>query len=79
MSKSKIKVVLYQIMLIVLLTGCWDKVEINERAFVSVIGIDKYTQEGNNVPLELERFEVTYLYPNLKAIGKNAQGTLHAE
>ncbi|WDV46010.1 Ger(x)C family spore germination protein [Clostridiaceae bacterium M8S5] len=75
MSDKKIRVILYQLILIVLLTGCWDKVEINERAFVSIIGIDKYIQEGNKIPLDLERFEVTYVYPNLMAIGKNAKGT----
>jgi len=36
------KILLILICILVLLTGCWDKVEINERAHISAIGIDRY-------------------------------------
>lgn len=67
------------------LTGCWDKVEINNRAFVSGVGYDIYDKrfyeeakkrdKGNIDTPELSernRFVVTYVFPNLNAIGKNA-------
>ena len=83
MSKGlKIFIILY---LTVMLSGCWDKVEINERAFVSAIGFDIYDEKlkkevENNDRGEIEmpqvsernRLLVTYVYPNFESIGKNA-------
>lgn len=40
------KTPLILIFILVLLTGCWDKVEINERAHISAIGIDRYTSSS---------------------------------
>lgn len=51
-----------------LLTGCWDKLEIEERAYVSVIGIDLNTDEQS----PQGEYRITYSFPNLNAIGKNA-------
>lgn len=51
---------------LIFLSGCWDKVEIEQRIFVSDIGVDLYEKEKMN------RFIVTYQYPNINAIGKNA-------
>lgn len=48
------------------LVGCWDKVEVDQRAFVSSMGIDLNDKDKMN------RFIVTYEYPNINAIGKNA-------
>lgn len=49
-----------------LLTGCWDMVEINQRLFVSSIGIDLNPEEG------MDKYIVTFVYPNISAIGKDA-------
>lgn len=49
-----------------LLTGCWDMVEINQRLFVSSIGIDLNPEEG------MDKYIVTFVYPNINAIGKDA-------
>jgi len=68
------------------LNGCWDKVEIEERDYISVLGIDVFKEEGASedkedtigkidVPEESLRntYTVTYVFPNLSGIGKNAQ------
>ncbi len=78
----KILIILY---LAINLTGCWDKVEINDRAFISTVGYDIYDEEfykeakdrekgkiGTPEMSERNRFVITYVFPNLNAIGKNA-------
>lgn len=49
-----------------LLTACWDMVEINQRLFVSSIGADLHSEEG------LDKYLITYTYPNINAVGKDA-------
>lgn len=71
-----IKIILI-ITMILTLTGCWDKIEIDQRAFVSAIGIDTYKPNNNQDTEEPEkssrnRYVITYVIPNLDAIGKNA-------
>lgn len=51
---------------IIFLTGCWDSVEINERIFVTAVGLDLNTD-----PNAEGRYLVTYVYPNIGALGKN--------
>ncbi|WP_159432373.1 Ger(x)C family spore germination protein [Caldanaerobius fijiensis] len=41
-------------------TGCWDKVEIEKRAFVLTVGIDKAKGEDNKI-------RTVFVFPNLKA------------
>lgn len=50
---------------IILVTGCWDMVEINERAFPYTVGLD-INQEG------VEKYEVTFSHPNITALGDQA-------
>ncbi len=81
MNKARKLCILLALML--LLTGCWDLIEINDRLFVSAVGIDLYkgkeseehehrsSLEENDLMLE-DRFIITYIAPNLKAIGKHA-------
>ena len=54
------------LILSLVLTGCWDMVEINQRLFVSSIGMDLNPKGDRN------KYSVTYVYPNINAIGKNA-------
>lgn len=49
-----------------ILTGCWDKVEIEDRAFVMAIGIDTSNQAKNYV--------VTFQFPNVKQVSSAAGG-----
>lgn len=46
------------------LTGCWDKVEINDTAFVIAIGVDA----------EEESYRISYVYPNLPVYTGQAEG-----
>lgn len=48
-------------------TSCWDKQEIEDRAYITAIGID--TIEGKDTG-----FSITYEYPNLSAFGKAGEG-----
>ncbi len=65
-----------------LLAGCWDKSEINERAFVTAVGIDIYVKEddkdgeesGEQDTDSRERYILTYTFPNIEAIGKQGSG-----
>ncbi|MTI66918.1 MAG: Ger(x)C family spore germination protein [Firmicutes bacterium] len=66
MHKLKIVIIL---LLTIFLSGCWDKIEINNRAFITAIGIDKYIEEELG-----HKILATYEYPNLKSIGKDASG-----
>lgn len=61
---------------IVLLSGCWDKVEIDKRAFITAIGIDSYEieKEEDNQNKFKDRYNITYEYPNLDYIGKDSSG-----
>ena len=54
------------ILSLLFLTACWDMEEINRRAFVSSIGMDLNKTSG------LDKYVVTYIYPNINAIGKSA-------
>ncbi|QXM06784.1 Ger(x)C family spore germination protein [Crassaminicella indica] len=68
------------IMLIVILTatGCWDKVEIDKRAFVVVICIDKFQpkEENGKKPIDSSknRYVVTIEYPNAGVIAGKQDG-----
>lgn len=50
---------------LIFLTGCWDMIELNERAFPYTIGMD-VNHEGD------EKFQVTFSHPNINAIGDQA-------
>ncbi|AFS77235.1 spore germination protein A3 [Gottschalkia acidurici 9a] len=65
------------IVMIILLstTGCWDRVEINERAFVVLTGLDLYDpeksagEERHKPPKNEEnRYKITYVLPSFAAI-----------
>ena len=69
-----------------LLTGCWDKVEINDRAFVMGMGIDKFDPEDVKqkkdsdaevkVPEETprNRYTIMYSFPNVGLIAGKGEG-----
>lgn len=61
---KKIKFIIIIILISLLTTGCWDMIEINQRIFPYSIGVDKDGEAG--------KFIVTISYPNINAIGKNA-------
>lgn len=49
-----------------MLTGCWDKIEIEDRAFVMAIGIDLSSSN--------KRYVVTFQFPNAAQITKGTSG-----
>ncbi len=64
-------------------SGCWDKVEIDERAFITAIGYDKYEEDdrSNEERLEKEtqenpinRYIRTATYPNVALIAGKQEG-----
>lgn len=46
--------------LLLIMGGCWDKVEIDRRAVVLALGIDKYTKKGD----ALNKYLISYSFPN---------------
>lgn len=50
-----------------LITGCWDMVEIEDRIYPYTVGVDL----NHNMDKE-GKYEFTITYPNIAAIGKNA-------
>lgn len=66
---------------LLILTGCWDRVELENRAFVMVVGIDKYEPEKTKVEAEQQAerekdrvLKVTYLLPKFSAVKNYEEG-----
>ncbi len=58
------KVIVSILVILFLLTGCWDKVEIEERAHISAVGIDMYSaSDSEDVP---NRYIFTFAFPENK-------------
>jgi len=69
------------------MTGCWDKVEIDKKAFVSVLGVDAGKDIGKEKQLEkispaasftgskFDKIRVTYAFPNISELGPEKGGT----
>lgn len=74
------------LLITVTLTGCWDKVEINQKSFVSVIGIDAGEDIGkekelkklkSNEPftgMDLKKIHVTFGLPDISKLGPEKGG-----
>ncbi len=60
----KIKVSMVLLLCGLLLTGCWDKVEMNDRAYVISLALDDLG----------DLLEVTYTIPNLPVITSQSGG-----
>ena len=59
-KKAKCFISLYIIAATIIFTGCWDKIEIEKRGFVRVIGIDKEKEKEDLI-------KVTYVFPKSEA------------
>lgn len=60
------KLILLLILSMVLLTSCWDKIEIEDRIFVLGIGIDKAAEEDKSQPTD--RYVVNFASPIVGAL-----------
>lgn len=69
------------------MTGCWDKVEIDEKAFVSILGVDagkdiskeehlnRVSQGASFTGNKFDKIRVTYSFPNISELGPQKGGT----
>ena len=85
--KSKKYLVIMLILSTICMTGCWDKVEIDKKAFVSVLGVDAGKDIGKEKQLEkispaasftgskFDKIRVTYAFPNISELGPEKGGT----
>lgn len=83
----KFKKTLPLLIICILLSGCWDKVEIDRRSLISIISIDVGEQAGKekelknlnpNEPLtsmDLKKLRVTFGAPDISQLGPNKEGT----
>lgn len=78
---SRKLIVIAVIIFVLILPGCWDNVEIDERAFITGLAFDKYI-EGEQAQKKdnkkdtgtLKRYIFTISYPNVAVIAKKEQG-----
>ena len=58
-----------------MLTGCWDRIESENRLFVMVVGVDKYESEKTETKEdEKDRVRMTYLLPKFSAVQDYEEG-----
>lgn len=81
------KMLFILLMLPLILTGCWDKVEIDQKSFISTIGIDvgkdisKTDELKGTTPEEpfqerdIKKIKVTYGFPDISQLGPGKGGT----
>lgn len=83
----KLKKVLPVVLCSLLLTGCWDKIEIDRKIFISIIGIDLGKDATNdkdikkvksNEPFQErisnKKLSITYGFPDISALGPGNTG-----
>lgn len=83
MGRKKILLVILLIFILMTVSGCWDKVEIDERAFITAVGYDKYEgdtpKDAEDIEKETEqkplnRYVRTVTYPNVSLIAGKGEG-----
>ncbi|QEK13274.1 Ger(x)C family spore germination protein [Crassaminicella thermophila] len=70
----KWKIIFIGLMSIVFFTGCWDKVEIDKRAFITMFGVDKYNEQEKASDIKRNRYVITFEYANTGLIAGKVQG-----
>lgn len=90
MNKGKKLIILINILSLLFLTACWDRIELESRSFVMVVGIDRYKKEKSKVEKQYQvpesednRIKMTYLLPKFSAVkeaeeGKNSRQILES-
>ena len=78
---KKLIIILITLSACIILSGCWDKVEIDKRSFISTIGIDagenigdidkfkKLDKDKSNNEVELKKIKVTFGAPDISKLG----------
>lgn len=75
--KNKIYLALVLIILVLPLSGCWDKVELENRGFVISLGVDKLKEDKMNENLKTvypNRYKITIGLPKLSSFGSKDGG-----
>ncbi|MCM8709709.1 Ger(x)C family spore germination protein [Clostridium sp. SYSU_GA19001] len=88
----KIKRIFLIILCCLFLSGCWDKIEIDRKIFVSVIGIDLGKDAGKNEEakkikpdepfherIQQHKLNITYGFPDISELGPGKSGTAKAQ
>lgn len=80
-KKLKLIIIIILITNLTTLTGCWDRIELEKRAFIMVTGIDKYNPEKSKTSdkhkpemNENNRFKMTYILPKFTAVKQGEEG-----
>ncbi|EJP6473489.1 Ger(x)C family spore germination protein [Clostridium botulinum] len=85
--KSKKYLTIMLILSTMCMTGCWDRVEIDKKAFVSILGVDSANDIGKEKQLEkispnasftgskFDKIKVTYAFPDISQLGPEKGGT----
>lgn len=84
----RLKRTLPLILICILLTGCWDKIEIDRKIFISTIAIDPGVEADNKSDLksinpndpfqqrvQQKKLKITYAYPEATELGPGKSGT----
>jgi spore germination protein len=83
----KLKKIIPILLICILMSGCWDKVEIDKRNLVSIIGVDVGEQAGKEKELkelspnesftsmDLKKLKITLGAPNISELVPNQGGT----
>lgn len=72
---KKLSLLLVIILICGVLTGCWDKVEIEERLFVLAMGIDKADESEKNT--NNAGYHVSFVSPIVGALMEGGENTFH--
>lgn len=67
-NKSKLIIILS---LIFVLTGCWDKVELENRGFAISVGVDKLNEMTEPKSMYPNRYQITLALPKLSSFAAN--------
>lgn len=71
--KVKLKLILSLMLVSMLLTGCWDSTEINQKHVVLEIAADKYEEAEPTEGLSKQNYDITYMIPDSsKLIGEES-------
>ncbi|NFN87482.1 Ger(x)C family spore germination protein [Clostridium sporogenes] len=85
--KSKKYLTIMLILATMCMTGCWDRVEIDKKAFVSILGVDSGNDIGKEKQLEnispsasftgskFDKIKVTCAFPDISQLGPEKGGT----
>ena len=59
------KIVVFMLIISFLLTGCWDKIEVEDRAHINALGIDKFDTVIEDDSIK-NRYVFTFSFPEHK-------------